>query len=48
VLHAELVISMEVWLAMHRDLRGSRRIRLTFDHLAADLTRYAKSSCREE
>jgi DNA-binding transcriptional LysR family regulator len=48
VLHAQLVISMEVWLAMHRDLRGSRRIRLTFDHLAADLTRYAKSSCHDQ
>jgi DNA-binding transcriptional LysR family regulator len=47
VLHAQLVISMEVWLAMHRDLRGSRRIRLTFDRLAADLTRYSKSSCRD-
>ena len=48
VLHAKLVISIEVWLAMHRDLRGSRRIRLTFDRLAVDLTRYAKTSCRDE
>lgn len=27
VLHAELLFSMEVWLAVHRDLRGTRRIR---------------------
>ncbi len=47
VLHAELMFSMDVWVAMHRDLRGNRRIRLTFDHLAAALTRYARSSCRE-
>jgi hypothetical protein len=37
---------MEVWLAMHRDLRTSRRIRLAFDHLAPELTRYAKGGCR--
>jgi DNA-binding transcriptional LysR family regulator len=48
VLHAELVYSMEVWLAMHRDLRSSRRIRLTFDHLAVDLTRYARSRGHDE
>jgi DNA-binding transcriptional LysR family regulator len=48
VLHAEFIFSMDVWLAMHRDLRSSHRIRLLFDHLAGDLTRYAKSSCRDE
>jgi DNA-binding transcriptional LysR family regulator len=44
LLHAEFTIPMEVWLVMHRDLRTSRRIRLTFDHLAAELTGYAASS----
>jgi DNA-binding transcriptional LysR family regulator len=44
LLHAEFTIPMEVWLVMHRDLRSSRRIRLTFDHLAAELTGYAASS----
>jgi DNA-binding transcriptional LysR family regulator len=34
VLHSELIFPMEVWLAMHRDLRSSRRIRLMFDQLA--------------
>jgi DNA-binding transcriptional LysR family regulator len=47
VLHAELLFSMEVWVAMHSDLRGNRRIRLTFDHLAAELIRYAESSRHE-
>jgi DNA-binding transcriptional LysR family regulator len=46
VLHAELTISLEVRLAMHRDLRASRRIRLSFDWLAEDLTRYAKGAAR--
>lgn len=48
VLHAEFIYSMDVWLAMHRDLRGNHRIRLLFDHLAGELTRYSKSSCRDE
>jgi DNA-binding transcriptional LysR family regulator len=47
VLHSELILPMEVWLVMHRDLRSSRRIRLTFDHLAAELTDYAASSLHE-
>jgi DNA-binding transcriptional LysR family regulator len=47
VLHAELVFPLEMWLAMHGDLRANRRIRMTFDHLAAHLTQYARSSCRD-
>jgi DNA-binding transcriptional LysR family regulator len=47
VLHSEFIFPMEVWLVMHRDLRSSRRIRLTFDHLAAELTHYAASSLHE-
>jgi DNA-binding transcriptional LysR family regulator len=31
---------MDVWLAMHEDLRTSRRVRLLFDHLAARLGKY--------
>ena len=48
VLHSDFIFAMDAWLAMHRDLRSSHRIRLVFDHLAAELTRYAKGSCREE
>ncbi len=44
VLHSEFIFPMEMWLAMHRDLRGNRRIRLAFDHLAAELGSYAATS----
>jgi DNA-binding transcriptional LysR family regulator len=47
VLHSELMVPMEVWLVMHRDMRSSRRIRLIFDHLAAELRDYAASSLHE-
>ena len=47
VLHAALVFSMEVWVTTHPDLRSNRRVRLVFDYLALEMTRYAKSSCRE-
>jgi DNA-binding transcriptional LysR family regulator len=48
VLHAELMVPMEVWLAMHRDLRGNHRIQLMFDHLASELTGYANGSRHDE
>jgi DNA-binding transcriptional LysR family regulator len=44
VLHGEFIFPMDTWLAMHRDLRTSRRIRLLFDYLAVDLTHYANNS----
>lgn len=44
LLHAELTFSMDVWLAIHRDLRGDPRIRSIFDHLALELARYVKTS----
>jgi len=34
------VFERELWLAMHPDLRRTRRIRLLFDHLVDGLTRY--------
>jgi DNA-binding transcriptional LysR family regulator len=45
VLHSALAFPMQIWLAMHRDLRAVRRIRLLFDHLATQLSVYAKNSC---
>jgi DNA-binding transcriptional LysR family regulator len=36
----QIHFDMEIWLAMHEDLRTTRRIRLLFDHLAEGLTRY--------
>jgi DNA-binding transcriptional LysR family regulator len=35
---------IEMWLAMHKDLRGTRRMRLLFDHLALGLAAYAATS----
>jgi DNA-binding transcriptional LysR family regulator len=45
VLQSEFIYPMEAWLAMHRDLRSSRRIRTLFDQLAIRLSAYAKGSC---
>jgi len=36
-----LAFELEMWLAMHEDLAGTRRIRAVFNHLAAGLTAYA-------
>jgi DNA-binding transcriptional LysR family regulator len=36
----ELGFDMDIWLAMHRDLKSSRRVRLLFDHLARHLRAY--------
>jgi DNA-binding transcriptional LysR family regulator len=44
VLHDELIYPMDVWVAMHRDLRSNRRIRLMFDHLVEEMKLYAQSS----
>jgi DNA-binding transcriptional LysR family regulator len=40
----EMSFRLETWITMHEDLRGNRRMRLVFDHLAADMTAYAKAS----
>lgn len=37
VLADRIAFRLECWLAMHEDLRGSARVRLVFDHLAACL-----------
>jgi DNA-binding transcriptional LysR family regulator len=33
-----------LWITMHKDLRGTRRMRLMFDHLAEELAAYAATS----
>jgi DNA-binding transcriptional LysR family regulator len=38
-----LEFELGVWLVMHRDSKSSRRLRLTFDHLAQGLARYIAS-----
>lgn len=48
--HAELVpvladslkFSLDMWLAMHRDRRNERRVKIVFDHLAKELGTYAR------
>ncbi|MFT8657231.1 MAG: hypothetical protein ABF785_11110, partial [Acetobacter papayae] len=40
----KLLFSMDVWVAIHPDMRNDRRIRLMFDYLVRELTHYAKTS----
>lgn len=40
VLPEQMVFEREMWLAMHEDLRGVRRVRLLFDALAEGLLRH--------
>jgi hypothetical protein len=36
-----------MWLAVHRDARATRRIRLVFDHLAVGLAGYIKGGAAD-
>ena len=47
VLQSQLCLSLDVWLAMHSDLRNSLRIKLLFDHLSSELSEYCRTSCRD-
>jgi DNA-binding transcriptional LysR family regulator len=40
----EIGFTLEMWLALHEDLRASRRLRLMMDHLAAGLAEYVAAS----
>ena len=42
VLHKSVAFSLEMWLLMHESLKGTRRVRLLFDHLAMELSAYVK------
>ena len=44
VLPGTIRFSLPVWLAAHRDIRTSLRMRLMLDHLAGALARYVRSS----
>lgn len=44
VLADQLYFTLEMWLAMHEDLRSSHRVRLLFDHLAAALGEFIASA----
>jgi len=41
VLPDAISFELEMWLAMHEDLKSTRRIRLLFEHLATGLAQYA-------
>jgi DNA-binding transcriptional LysR family regulator len=43
VLAGTVFFDLEMWLAMHEDLKANQRVRLLFDHLAATLSAYVKS-----
>ncbi len=44
VLADEFSYSLDLWVVMHENLRTSRRMRLVYDHLAAELKAYARES----
>jgi len=44
ILPEAIDFKLEMWLAMHEDLQGTRRVRLLFDHLRAGLTGYVAAS----
>ena len=44
VLPGQVSFRMEIWLAMHEDLRATKRVRLLFDHLAKGLKDYMDRS----
>ncbi len=44
VLADQFLIEMEIWVAMHEDLKSSLRMRLMFDHLVEGLTAYLAGS----
>jgi DNA-binding transcriptional LysR family regulator len=44
VLSGAFKYELDMWLVMHKDLRNTRRVRLLFDHLTAELANYAATS----
>lgn len=40
ILRQEIEFRLEMWLAMHEDLKGTRRVRLLFNYLRAELKAY--------
>jgi DNA-binding transcriptional LysR family regulator len=41
ILEQQISFNLEMWLAMHEDSKGTRRIRLLYDYLRATLRDYA-------
>jgi hypothetical protein len=43
VLPGVVAFKVEIWIAMHEDLRAIKRVRLMFDHLARALSSHVAS-----
>jgi DNA-binding transcriptional LysR family regulator len=46
VLPQQIQFALEIWLAMHENLKATRRVRLVFDHLAEGLKAFVRSGQR--
>jgi DNA-binding transcriptional LysR family regulator len=46
VLAAEYSVAVDLWVVMHEDARGTRRMRLMFDHLAASLLKLMRPAVK--
>jgi DNA-binding transcriptional LysR family regulator len=44
VLGKAIRFELEIWIAMHEDMKSTTRIRMLFDHLAAGLTAFVRSA----
>lgn len=47
VLPGTFAFRLEIWIAMHENLKGSKRMRLMFDHLAEGLAAFSAEANRE-
>lgn len=47
VLPGAIAFELDVWIAMHEDLKTSRRMRLMFDHLAEEMSAYVRAGTRD-
>lgn len=47
VLPGAITFELDVWIAMHEDLKTSRRMRLMFDHLAEEMSAYVRAGTRD-
>jgi DNA-binding transcriptional LysR family regulator len=43
-----VAFGLEMWLVMHEDMRATQRVRLLYDHLAAELSAYLKADVARE
>jgi DNA-binding transcriptional LysR family regulator len=46
ILPAQVAFKLEMWLAMHEDLKNSRRVRLLYSHLSSSLKMYVSGKTK--